>query len=189
MNQLIVKESSEANELNTIADKLQTYIGNQDNTILTEVAEALNKKPSLRSRLFPSALDRERNTMTVESLRVIYENQIRFFKLYCDVRFEVASRLANALVKSVGIDLQTKLTKFVQARISELRHAIASNRQEFLEEIKPQLERLERDYKDFPELYEPAHASIVKEIQIFFESISALLEGFIENLTSKISEG
>lgn len=189
MDNLSVKELGTANDLKTIADKLQTYIGVKDDAILKEVTDALNKQPGFLDRLFPSELDKERNRMTVESMRVLFENKMRFFKFYCDIRLEAANRLADALIKSVGMDLQTKLAKFAQERIAELRHAIALNRKEFLEDIKPQLISLEQEYKDFPELYEPAHASIVKEIQTFFESVSALLEGFIENLTSRVSEG
>lgn len=184
MNQIATRESVSVNDLNAIAGKLQSYAGIQNDAILAEVTEALNKRPSLLARLFPSALEKERGRITVQSMRLLYENKERFFKFYCDVKLEVAKRLANALISSVGMDLQTKLAKFAHDRIDELTEAIALNRKAFLERMRPQLESLDQ-YKNFPELFEPARSSMVKEIEIYFESISALLQGFIDNLTNK----
>jgi hypothetical protein len=187
MDQLATKESVSVNDLEVIAEKLQSYVGTQDDAILEEVTEALNKRPSLLTRLLPSPLEKERSRITVQSMRLLYDNKERFFKFYWDIKLEVAKRFANALISSVGMDLQTKLAKFAHDRIDELTEAVALNRTSFLGRMRPQLESLEQ-YRNFPELFEPAHSSMVKEIGIYFASISALLQGFIDNLTNKASQ-
>lgn len=83
------------------------------------------------------------------------------------------------------MNLQTKLTSFAAERIDEITETVDGSRQRFMERMRPQFENIE-SYKDIPDLYQPALQSVKREVKTYFESISKLLEGFIDALESKV---
>ena len=98
----------------------------------------------------------------------------------------MARMQGDALVASVGIDLQGKLAAFATQKIDELSQTIGESRQKFLVRIKPQLEDLD-NYKNMPDLHDPARQSIQNEVKTYFAGIDELLNGFIKALKSKVS--
>ncbi len=182
-----MKESVNIDELNAIAGKLKQYAAVENERLLQDVAEQLNRKPNLAERLFPSAIQKEKNQITVQTLRMLHKDKEKFFEFYSAVRLEIAGRLSKALIASVGMDLHAKLAKFANEKITELTETLAINRKGFMERMKPQFSALE-DYRDLPEIYEPAYASLKNEIAIYFASVDALLNGFSANLEAKASQ-
>ncbi len=174
-------------DLNLIAEKLEQYLGCENDRFLREITEELNKQPGLLARIFPSAAQKEENRLTVEKMKMIFHKREIFFEFYANVKLEIARRLADALAAPIGMELQTRLAGFANEKIEEISETIASGRRKFLQNMKSQFLELEQ-YRDIPVLYEYAGASMKTEVEIYFKTIQKILEGFIENLERKVSE-
>ncbi|MGE0083227.1 MAG: hypothetical protein AB7S75_02270 [Desulfococcaceae bacterium] len=187
MSHLISKHFDFSADLNLVAEKLEQYLGSENDRFLREITDELNKQPGLLSRIFPSAVQKEDKRLTVEKMRMIFHKRELFFEFYSNVKLEIAKRLADALVIPIGMDLQTRLAGFANEKIEEISETIASGRRKFLHNMKSQFMELE-EYRDIPVLYEHAHESMKTEVEIYFKTIKKILEGFIENLERKVSE-
>jgi hypothetical protein len=182
-----IRHADFSESLNGIAEKLEQYLGSENDRLLQEITEDLNRHPGLLARLFPSEIREEEKRLSIEKMRMIYEKKEMFFEFYSNVKMEIAKRLADALVAPIGMDLQSRVAAFASEKMEEISEITASGRKKFMENMKKQLQELE-EYRDFPELYEPARASMKQEITIYFESVRELLQGFIEHLEQKVSE-
>lgn len=174
------------NDLRTIANSMERYMETNNEETIGQVAEVLKNNSGFWASLFPTDLEKEQNRAAVERLRSLYKAKEQFFKLYTDIKLEIVKKQGEALIASVGMDLQTKLAAFATAKIDELTQTIDESRSRFMKRMRPQLEELET-YQDVPVLYEPARESVNQEIKIYFQSINKLLNGFINALESKVS--
>ncbi len=114
------------------------------------------------------------------------EGEEEFRNIYAILEFEVAKKQSDALLVSAGMNLQAKLTAFAAEKIDEISETIGQSRVKFMSRIKAQLEKLE-EYKEFPDLYEPARQSVKEEISTYFDSIDSLLAGFLEALKARVA--
>jgi hypothetical protein len=172
-------------ELKQISVAVQQYVSTENEVALQTALDKINQKPQLIARLFPSALEKEKQRTILQRMRSMGRANEEMFKLYTEVQLEIARKQGDALVASVGMNLQTKLTTFAAERIDEITETVDGSRQRFMERMRPQFQNVE-SYKDIPELYQPALQSVKREVTTYFESISKLLEGFIEALESKV---
>jgi hypothetical protein len=145
----------------------------------------MNEKPGLIARLFPTAYEKEQQRITVQRMRSLAKSREDMFKLYTDVQLEIARKQGDALIASVGMDLQAKLTTFAAERIDEITDTVNESRVKFMKRMRPQYEEVE-NYKDLPDLYARASESVKQEVDIYFDSIGKLLKGFIEALDTKV---
>lgn len=174
------------NDLKSIASSMERYMETDSEETVQQIAEVLKNNSGFWTLLFPTDLEREQNRAAVERLRSLYKSKERFFKLYTDVKLEIVKKQGEALVASVGMDLQTKLAAFAAAKIDELTQTIDESRSRFMKRLRPQLEEIET-YQDIPVLYEPACESVNQEIRIYFQSVNKLLNGFVNALENKVS--
>ena len=173
-------------ELNDISLMMRQSMASENQAVRQAVMERINKDPGLFGRLFPNAFEKEDRRITLERMRSTYEQEKRFLEIYTAVQLQIARKEGDALIASVGMELQGKLAAFATRKIDELSETIGDSRQRFLARIKPQLEDLER-YTDFPDLHDAARLSIRSEIKTYFAGIDELLGGFINALKSKVS--
>jgi hypothetical protein len=120
-------------------------------------------------------------------MRSLYKAKDQFFQLYTNVQLEIARKRGDALVAAVGTDMQTKLASFVAVKIKEIQGTVNESRVSFLESMRPQYENVE-NYKDIPDLYEPAYQSVRDQTSLYFESMSKLLKGFNDAMDGKLAE-
>jgi len=187
MEQLITKNDGFSSELFLIAEKLEQYMKNENDTLLQEITKELNRKPGLLALVFPSSLQKAEDKISIEKMRIIYKRKEIFFEFYSNIKLEIARRMADALIAPIGMDLQTRLAKFASKKIDEFSETIGESRKNFMQTMLPQFQELET-YKHIPELYEPAYQSMNNQVSVYFESIKELMQGFIDNLRKKASE-
>lgn len=173
-------------DLKTIAVSMQRYVESENDETVQQIAVVMQKNSGFWSRMFPTQLQKEQNRAVAERVRALYKSKEQFFKLYTDVQLEIARKQGDALIASVGMDLQAKLAAFATQKIDELTQTIDESRSRFLERMRPALAEVE-SYKDLPELYDPASQSVKHEINMYFESMKKLLNGFVNALESKVS--
>ncbi len=173
-------------DLKTIAVSMQRYVEAENDETVQQIAVVMQKNSGFWSRLFPTQLQKEQNRAVAERLRSLYKSKEQFFKLYTEVQLEIARKQGDALIASVGMDLQAKLAAFAAQKIDELSQTIDVSRSTFLQRMRPALKEVD-DYKDLPELHEPALQSVRQEIDIYFQSIGKLLNGFVRALEAKAS--
>ena len=182
------EQSIPIEDLNVIADRLKQLIGVENDLTFQRAADELNKQPaSVLSRLFPSQVQRERNRVTVDSMRKLYQDKQKLFVFYSEVKFEVARHMGNALVASVGTDVQYRLAEFANDRLNKLINTITTYNKIFKERMTTELTDLQ-NYRDFPELFKPAYDSVNNMILTYFQTVDTLLKGFIDSLKSKVAE-
>lgn len=186
MNNQLARTDGNISELSDIAGKMREYIKSEDEGVLRSIVETTNKSRSLIDRLFPSAFDEEHKQITLDRMRTIYAKKKQYFELYTEVQLEIARKQGDALVASVGMDLQAKVATFATQKILELNGTVGESRERFLERMLPQLTNLDK-YKATPILYDPAYKSIQDQIKIYFDAIDQLLRGFNDALSSKLA--
>jgi hypothetical protein len=184
----LAKDSSgvSVDDLKNIAVSMQRYVETENDDTVQQIAVVMQKNSGFWSRMFPTQLQKEQNRAVSERVRALYKSKEQFFKLYTDVQLEIARKQGDALISTVGMDLQAKLAAFATQKIEELTETIDESRSRFLERMRPALGQVET-YKDLPELHEPALQSVKEEINIYFKSISKLLNGFVTALESKVA--
>ena len=173
-------------DLKNIAVSMQRYVETENDETVQQIAVVMQKNSGFWSRLFPTQLQKEQNRAVAERVRALYKSKEQFFKLYTDVQLEIARKQGDALIASVGMDLQAKLAAFAAQKIDELTQTIDDSRSRFLQRMRPALKEVE-SYQDLPDLHQPALQSVKQEINIYFKSIDKLLNGFVNALESKVS--
>jgi hypothetical protein len=185
-NKLSRLDGTPTEDLRQISSAMQQYLNTENEATLNTAIEKLNQRPGLVQRLFPTAYQKEQQRIDIQRMRSIANSKEEMFRLYTEVQLEIAKKQGDALIASVGMHLQTKLTAFATERIDEISQTIGESRQRFMQRIKPQLSDLE-SYRDVPELYDQARQSVNQEIRIYFETIQKLLTGFVEALESRVA--
>lgn len=185
-NQLSHVPDASVDELRHISTAMKQYVETENESSMQAVVHMLKHKPGFFARLFPTAYEEELERITLDRMRTMYNAKKQFFELYTRIQLEIARKQGDALIASVGIALQTKLTQFATDKIEEMSQTIGASRQRFVERITPQLQDLDK-YQAIPEVYGPARQSVQNEIKTYFQGIDELLNGFIEALKSKVS--
>lgn len=73
---------------------------------------------------------------------------------------------------------------FAQKKLDDINKNLDARRNKLLARMLPQLENIEN--KKFPALYTPALQFINHEINVYFESMDKLLDGFKNALESRV---
>ena len=185
-NQLSHVPDASVDDLRQVSTAMKDYVETENESSMQAVVYMIKHKPGFFARLFPTAYEEELERITLDRMRTMYNAKKQFFELYTRIQLEIARKQGDALIASVGMDLQGKLTQFATKKIEEMSETIGTSRQKFIERITPQLQDLDR-YKAIPEVYGPARQSVQNEIKTYFQGIDELLNGFIEALKSKVS--
>lgn len=172
-------------ELKDISLMMKDYIDGESDAVMQTAVARINRNPGLISRIFPNAFEKEEQRITLDRMRTMYQKKKDFFDLYAAIQLDIARKQGDALIASVGMELQGKLAAFATQKIDDLSATIGESRRKFLARIKPQLDDL-ANYQSVPELAGPARQSIQNEIKTYFAGIDELLNGFISALKSRV---
>jgi hypothetical protein len=110
----------------------------------------------------------------------------QLFGVYTEVQLEIARKQGDALIASVGMHLQAKLTAFAAEKIDEITATISASRSKFLRTFVPQLEEAEQ-VRAYPDLYRAAKESLDQQQQVYFDTLKKLLDGFVESLETRVA--
>jgi hypothetical protein len=175
-------------ELQTIGQSVQRYMQLQDDATFNVALERINQMPNIWQRLFPDRFQRIQQELTVNRMQQIHRVREQMFTLYTGVQLEIARQQGDALIASVGMDLQDRLTSFATDKINSMSETMEKSRYEFTERMKRQWSNMESFRNNFPDLAKQYENSLTNEIKTYFDVIDKLLNGFNDTLNKKISE-
>jgi hypothetical protein len=173
-------------ELEEISTGMQEYIRAANLESRQAALDTPNRR-GLMQRLFPTQYERERQRVGVQAIRQLSESKRELLEVFTRTQIEIARKRADALIAAQGMHLQARLARFANEKIHDLNSTVNESRERFLREMDPQFDIVER-YQHRPELYNPAHASVNHQIEVYFASTAALLDGFIRSLRNKVGE-
>ncbi len=199
-NQVTVSQVQDATqeEMQDVSLKMKEYIQTQNENHLQEIASKLNSRPGLLGALFPNALQREHNKLTVQRMKEIFKSQSELLKVYTNAQVELAKKQADYVIQrevakygeeltAEKLEIQKRLTARANAGIDVMTTEFEKSRDSYDDKRARQMQKT-LQFKDIdPEYYEMKMDSLRNEAKVFFKSIDTLLEGFTEALQQKIS--
>ncbi|MFJ1542254.1 hypothetical protein ACIODS_27320 [Micromonospora chalcea] len=171
-------------ELEQISNGMQEFMRAASAEARETALEAM-KGSGVFQRLFPSRYQKETQELAVQTLRQFGAAKREFIEVFTRTQLEIARKRADALIATQGMHLQTQLARFAAERIQDLNETINAALERFMSQMAPQFDMIER-FQNRPELYEPARRSLNHQIKVYFDSTSALLNGFNESLHKKV---
>lgn len=179
-----MSENKYPQNLELIANKIRDSVIAENDDVYQLLTNEVNQSPSLMARLFPSAMQREKQALTVQRVKSLASKKEELMTLYFKVKLEMARQEGDTLIKAAGAHLKTELAIFVTTKIDEMDSAILTSREKVMAKMKPHIDAIEQ-YKDYPMLYIPAKKSIDSQIVNYMSTIDELLDGFRNSLTSE----
>lgn len=179
-------------------EQLKTYVTDLRRAMTAENDEALNSVMSRLTaergwiaRIRPTPVEKEMGKAAADQYRRYALAKAEAFEAYTQIMMELARRQGDALLATVGVHLRAQLTAYATAKQQEVTRLVVTSRNEFLEELAPEFERIEA-YRTRPhceELYELGRQSILRQTTRYFETLDELLDGFLNALKSKVGGG
>lgn len=188
-NSLARVDGTSVEYLYEVSGAMKSFIRDESETALDTAVRRLDEKPGLLRRLLPTAYEREAQTAAAMQLRQIADNKHAMLALYAEVQLEIARQEGDALIASVGMDTQTKLTKFAMAKIAELATTIHASQAEFESHYGPRKAQIATYRDEHPELYERAMQGLKEQFDIYFDTTDELFRGFKAALANRLPKG
>ena len=186
-NQLTRLDNSSIQELQEIGQSVQKYIEIQDDATFNLALEKMNEKPNFWQKLFPDKYQKMQTEITISRMQNVHKVREQMFSIYTGVQLEVARQQGDAIISSVGMELQERLTKFAEAKITSMSETLEKSRTEFVERLDKQQQNVET-YRHNPRLAKAYEQSLIDEETMYFAFIKKLLEGFQDTLDRKVKE-
>ncbi len=183
MNQNIT-EKNYPKDLEALSNKIRESVIADNDDVYNLLTDEVNKSPSLMATLFPSEMQREKQSMSIQRIKSLASKKAELMTLYFKVKLEMARLEGDVLIKATGSHLKTQLAIFVTAKIDEMDSAILVSRENTMRKMKPYIDAIEQ-YKDYPMLYDPAKKSIDNQIINYMCTIDELLDGFRNSLKTE----
>ena len=173
-----------------VADEVRGYMLDADASAKHVSQLQLERRLSLFSRLFPTAFEREQQRLASSTVRAIAESKLALLEYHAELQLAMAKQKGQTLLAAQGSKLTTALAAFVSAQQDDLQVTINDSRRKFLTRIDPEFDFIAQ-YEHRPELYQPALASLQRQIDAYFRNQDGLLENFnraLENVASHATQ-
>jgi len=188
----------EAKSLQNVAKNLQTVIESGNNDAMQAVSFELQRRPGLFGILFPGRILKENEELTVQTMKDMYQTRQELLKAWVNVQVELTKNEGQMIIKSKlqgyegelsqqAMQIRTDLTEFSQRKIAEMMDTFDRSTATFAERLDRQTQEAEK-YKDNSFLYNRLKQNLEKEADMFFTTISELLDGFKEALKNKLNQ-
>lgn len=174
-------------ELSEVSTAMENYIRNMNNQTRQDALDAMSRNAPLIQRLWPTAVERERQNIAIQDMRQLAESRRAMFQLCVTTQIEIARMKADELLKTIGMNIVTRITVYANQKLIELEETLVESQNRFLETIEPQFEKLEK-YQHRLELYEPTRQQLQHMISAYIESNQRLLDGFKEAINKRTAE-
>jgi len=182
--QLARLNNSSIQELQEIGQSVQKYIEIQDDATFNLALEKMNQKPNFWQKLFPDKYQKIQQEITINRIQNMHKVREQMFAIYTSVQLEVARQQGDAIIASVGMELQDRLTKFAEAKITSMSETLEKSRTEFVERLDRQQKNVEK-YSHNPRLAKAYEQSLADEENMYFDFIKQLLDAFKDTLKRK----
>jgi hypothetical protein len=192
------KGNDDTKSLQVVAKNLQTAIASGSNESLQAVDYELKRRPGLFGIMFPGRILKENEELTVQNMKDMYQIRQSLLNAWVNVQVELTNNEGQMIIKSKlqgyegelshqAMQIQADLTEFSQKKLAEIQDTFARSRATFAERIDKQTKEAEK-YKDNAFLYKNLQENLDKEIEMFFSTISDLLNGFKDSLKNKLTQ-
>jgi hypothetical protein len=191
--------SNDNESLQVVANNLQIMMLQERNDDAKLVVESeLRRRPGLFGIMFPGRILKENEELAVQNMKDVYQSRQDMMKAYVNVRIELMKNEGQMVIKSKlqkyegelsqqAMQIRTDLTEFSQRKIAEMMDTFDRSTTAFAERIDRQTKEAEK-YRENEFLYNNLKQNLQKEQQMFFSTISELLNGFKEALNNKLNQ-
>jgi hypothetical protein len=190
--------NDDSKSLQVVAQNLQTVIASGNNEAMQAVSYELQRRPGLFGILFPGKILKENEELTVQNMKDMYQSRKNLLDAWVNVQLELTKNEGQMIIKSKlqgyegelsqqAMQIRTELTEFSQRKIAEMMDTFDRSTQSFAERIDRQTQDAEK-YKNNSLLYTKLKQNLDKEMDMFFTTISELLDGFKEALSNKLNQ-
>ena len=184
--------------LQVVEKNLKMAIQTGTDAAFQAVSFELKRRPGLIGLMFPGRVLRENEELTVQNMKDMYQTRQDLLKAWVNVQLELTRNEGQMIIKSKlqryegelsqqAMQIRTDLTEFSQRKIAEMMDTFDRSTATFAERIDRQTREAEK-YKDNNFLYERLKQNLEKEADMFFTTISELLDGFKEALNNKLNQ-
>jgi hypothetical protein len=185
--------------LQVVANNLQIMMLQERNDEAKLVVESeLRRRPGLFGIMFPGRILKENEELAVQNMKDVYQSRQDMMKAYVNVRIELMKNEGQMVIKSKlqkyegelsqqAMQIRTDLTEFSQRKIAEMMDTFDRSTSTFAERIDRQTKEAEK-YRENEFLYNNLKQNLQKEQEMFFSTISELLNGFKEALNNKLNQ-
>ncbi|GHT61681.1 hypothetical protein FACS1894109_20380 [Spirochaetia bacterium] len=184
--------------LQIVARNLRDAIQTGNDSALQSVNFEIQRRPGIFGIMFPGRILRENEELSIQNMKDMYGVRQDMLKAWVHVQLELTKNEGQMIIKSKlqgyegelsqqAMQIRTDLTKFSQQKIAEMMDTFDRSTATFAERIAKQTKEAER-YKDTPFLYAKLQQNLEKEAEMFFATISELLDGFKEALNNKLNQ-
>ena len=193
-----IGQQSDADSLQKLATNLKSMIETRSDEAASAVEFEIRRRPGLFGLMFPGRVLKENEELTIQNMKDVYQSRQEMFKAYINVQMEILKNEGQMIIKSKlqkyegelaqqAMQIRTDLTEFSQRKISEMMNTFDSSTSSFAERIDKQTKDAEK-YKENEFLYNNLMENLKKEQEMFFSTISELLNGFRESLNNKLNQ-
>jgi hypothetical protein len=191
--------SSDNESLQVVANNLQIMMLQERNDEAKLVVESeLRRRPGLFGIMFPGRILKENEELAVQNMKDVYQSRQDMMKAYVNIRIELMKNEGQMVIKSKlqkyegelsqqAMQIRTDLTEFSQRKIAEMMDTFDRSTSTFAERIDRQTKEAEK-YRENEFLYNNLKQNLQKEQEMFFSTISELLNGFKEALNNKLNQ-
>jgi len=183
--------------LRAVAVNLQTAIRTGTSDALRAVSMEAGRRPGLLGIMFPGKVLKENEELAIRNMKDIYQTRHDLLRAWVNVQLELTRNEGQMMIKSKlqsyegelsrqAMQIRTDLTEFSQLKIAEMMDTFDRSTAAFAERIDRQTREAEK-YKDNLFLYAKLKQNLEKESDMFFATISGLLDGFKEALNNKLN--
>jgi hypothetical protein len=185
--------------LQVVANNLQIMMLQERNDEAKSVVESeMRRRPGLFGIMFPGRILKENEELAVQNMKDVYQSRQDMMKAYVNVRIELMKNEGQMVIKSKlqkyegelsqqAMQIRTDLTEFSQRKIAEMMNTFDRSTSTFAERIDRQTKEAEK-YRENEFLYNNLRQNLQKEQEMFFSTISELLNGFKEALNNKLNQ-
>ncbi|WP_062328979.1 hypothetical protein [Treponema endosymbiont of Eucomonympha sp.] len=189
---------SKPEDLQMVAKNLKAMIQTGTNDAAAVVESEIRRRPGLFGLMFPGRILKENEEFTIQNMRDVFKTRQEMLKAYINVQLELTRNEGQMIIKSKlqgyegdlsqqAMQIRTDLTEFSQRKISEMMDTFDRSTSAFAERIDRQTKDAEK-YKGNEFLYNKLKQNLQKEQEMFFATISELLDGFKEALKTKLNQ-
>jgi hypothetical protein len=190
--------NDDSKSLQVVAKNLQTVIATGNSEAMQAVSYELQRRPGLFGILFPGKILKENEELTVQNMKDMYQSRKNLLDAWVNVQLELTKNEGQMIIKAKlqgyegelsqqAMQIRTDLTEFSQRKITEMMDTFDRSTQAFAERIDRQTQDAEK-YKNNSLLYTKLKENLDKEMDMFFTTISELLDGFKEALSNKLNQ-
>jgi hypothetical protein len=184
--------------LQVVANNLKTMIQTSSGDAALAVESEMKRRPGLFGLMFPGRILKENEELAVQNMKNVFQNRQDLMKAYINVQLELIKNEGQMIIKSKlqkyegelsqqAMQIRTDLTEFSQRKIAEMMNTFDRSTSAFAERIDRQTKEAEK-YKENEFLYNNLRQNLQKEQEMFFSTISELLNGFKEALNNKLNQ-